>query len=250
MTMVDLSELDYLKSIWAALRRMEEILVQPLPAPLVNVAPPDLSALDDLLQAIVTLPRGASTDDILAGMQAIAESLRLPEEKAENEAMTAIAEALEKLDFRLKGVATGRTGGGSTQVQAMRADSSWGPLSLGPNGELIVSGTSFPSSIEIANDVGNPLPVRQYGASTGAVTRVAASITVVSILGANASRSQGIVYNESTARLYVKFGAGAALNDYTVPVEAGGYYEFPVRYLGAVTGIWDAANGAAQVTEF
>lgn len=117
------------------------------------------------------------------------------------------------------------------------------------NAEIVVD---IGTTVEIANDVGNPIPVRQYGATTAATTRVTASITPVTILAMNPARNQGVIYNEAAAAniLYVKFGSGASVTDYTLPIAGGGYYEFPVRYLGEITGVWLVAAGFAQVTEF
>lgn len=113
-----------------------------------------------------------------------------------------------------------------------------------------VSVANFPATVEISNDSGNPLPVRQFGAMSAVTSRVTSSATAVTLLAANGSRNQATIYNESTQVLYVKFGTGASATDYTLPIAGGGYYEFPVRYLGVVTGIWVSADGFAQMTEF
>jgi hypothetical protein len=57
------------------------------------------------------------------------------------------------------------------------------------------------------------------------------------------------VFNDSTAVLYLKFGATASETSYTVQIAAGGYYEFPQPlYAGEVDGIWASANGNARTT--
>lgn len=107
------------------------------------------------------------------------------------------------------------------------------------------------AEVEVKNDVGNPIPVRQSGATDATVARVAADIAPVLLLTTDINRAQAIIYNETTANLYVKLGIAASLIDYTIKVAgSGGYYEVPIRYLGPVSGIWDAATGFAQVTEF
>jgi hypothetical protein len=59
------------------------------------------------------------------------------------------------------------------------------------------------------------------------------------------------VFNDSTAVLYLKFGATASATSYTVQVAAGGYYEFPQPlYAGQVDGIWASANGNARTTQW
>jgi hypothetical protein len=59
------------------------------------------------------------------------------------------------------------------------------------------------------------------------------------------------VFNDSTAALFLKFGATASATSFTVKIAAGAYYEMPTRptYTGIVDGIWAAANGNAYVTE-
>jgi len=81
--------------------------------------------------------------------------------------------------------------------------------------------------------------------------RVASSATSVTLRAANARREGLTIFNESTAVLYVKFGAVASLTDYSFQLGPGSYYETPATptYVGQVDGVWVSANGAAQVTE-
>lgn len=82
-----------------------------------------------------------------------------------------------------------------------------------------------------------------------ATTAVAASTATVTLLPA--SHRLGVaIFNDSTADLYVKFGAGASASDFGVKVGAGGYYETPANYVGVLTGAWASANGSARLTEF
>ncbi len=95
-----------------------------------------------------------------------------------------------------------------------------------------------------------PLPTVQQ-ADTPSVTSVSASATAVTLLAAAAGRRGGIVYNDSSAVLYLKFGATASTTSYTVQLAAGAYYEFPQPlYTGRVDGIWASANGAARTTRW
>lgn len=80
---------------------------------------------------------------------------------------------------------------------------------------------------------------------------VNSSATNVTVFAANAGAKYRTVYNDSTAVLYLKFGATASATSYTVQLAAGAYYEFPQPlYGGQVDGIWAAANGAARTTEW
>lgn len=97
--------------------------------------------------------------------------------------------------------------------------------------------------------VGLPSVPRTKGSST--ISRVASSASSTTLLAANASRTRVIIYNESTADLYVKFGATASATSYTTKLGPGDTYESPTDwvYTGVIDGIWSAANGAAQITE-
>lgn len=83
------------------------------------------------------------------------------------------------------------------------------------------------------------------------LTNVASSTSSVELLAANGKRSGAIIYNDSTAILYVKFGATASTSSYTVQVPSQGSYNLPApAYAGEVDGIWASANGNARVTEW
>lgn len=86
--------------------------------------------------------------------------------------------------------------------------------------------------------------------ATATPTSVGASITSISLLAANSSRKGTTIWNNSTANLYVELGAIATTSAFTARLGAGGYYEIPFTYTGAISGIWDAANGSALVREF
>lgn len=87
-------------------------------------------------------------------------------------------------------------------------------------------------------------------AATATRTNVASSASSVAILAANTAREGATVFNDSSAILYLELGsATASTSNYTVQIAAGGYYEVPYGWTGALTGIWSAANGAARVTE-
>lgn len=84
---------------------------------------------------------------------------------------------------------------------------------------------------------------------TSTPTTVAASATSTTVLAANSNRRGATIWNESTATLYLKFGATASTTAFTVKLSAGGYYEVPFNYTGVISGIWSAANGNALVEE-
>lgn len=97
----------------------------------------------------------------------------------------------------------------------------------------------------------NPFLVQANRSATATLTNVAASASSVSILASNANRKGAMVYNDSTAILYLKFGTTASTSSFTVLMVAGSYYELPPSsiYTGAIDGIWASATGNARITE-
>ncbi len=80
----------------------------------------------------------------------------------------------------------------------------------------------------------------------------AGSVKVGSI-GSSASPSPRgrLVFNDSAAVLYLKFGAAASATSFTVALPANGYYEFPQPcYAGVVHGAWASAAGSARTTQY
>lgn len=122
---------------------------------------------------------------------------------------------------------------------------------------VVVSGAAAAELADVKNaepastlygQVVRPIPST---AATPAVSRVNSSATNVTLQAANSARRGLLIFNESTATLYLKFGATATITSYTVQVPAGGLYELPANpiYTGIVDGLWASVNGAAQVTE-
>lgn len=94
----------------------------------------------------------------------------------------------------------------------------------------------------------------QISPQSATLANVASSATNVTLLSAAARANGRTVFNDSTAILYLKFGATASVTSYTVQVAAGGYFEFPLGgdgvYAGQVDGIWASANGNARLTSW
>lgn len=90
------------------------------------------------------------------------------------------------------------------------------------------------------------------GPATGTQTSVASATSDTTILAANASRQGALIYNDSTAILYVLLAAGtSSTSNYSIQLPANGSLSIrPGEYTGIVKGIWAAANGNARVTEF
>lgn len=89
------------------------------------------------------------------------------------------------------------------------------------------------------------------GYTAATTSNVASSATNVTLFAANGQAHGRAIYNDSTAVLYLKFGATASATSYTVQLAANTSYSFPTPvYVGQVDGIWASANGSARVTEW
>lgn len=92
------------------------------------------------------------------------------------------------------------------------------------------------------------MTVMRPGTATEA--NVASSASSVTLFAAGVANGRTI-FNDSSAVLYVKFGATASTSSYTFQMQPGAYFEFPQPvYGGQVDGIWASANGNARVTSW
>jgi UDP:flavonoid glycosyltransferase YjiC (YdhE family) len=132
------------------------------------------------------------------------------------------------------------------------------------------------AGVEIANDSGNPIPVSDAGGSitvdgplTNAelrasavptvvpariptTTSVASSATSVTVLAANADRKGLSIFNDSTATLYLSFSTPATTVNEFIAMAPGSFLLLDQQLIvaNAIYGIWSAANGTAQVTQY
>jgi hypothetical protein len=100
---------------------------------------------------------------------------------------------------------------------------------------------------------GRQVQIFTQGAQAATVSNVSASATSVTILSATDTRAGASILNDTsdtTNYLYVKMGTTASTTDYSVKINAGGYFEVPYGYNGRIDGIWVSASGAARVTEY
>lgn len=108
------------------------------------------------------------------------------------------------------------------------------------------------SSNKLVIDASGAVYTRADVVASTTSTNYTGTTTSGTLLAANASRRGLYIYNDSTANLFVKLGATASTTSFTVKLGPGDFWEMPTRptYTGIVTGLWDAANGAARLTEF
>ncbi|WP_430378414.1 hypothetical protein [Streptomyces sp. B1-3] len=89
------------------------------------------------------------------------------------------------------------------------------------------------------------------GPTVANLVPVPSSASNVTLFPSAAEGNARVIWNDSTATLYVKFGATASTTSFTVKLAPGAYYEFPQPlYVGQVDGIWDSANGFARLTSW
>ncbi len=93
--------------------------------------------------------------------------------------------------------------------------------------------------------------VVQANIASATLANVSSSATTVTLLASAAARMGATFFNESSAILYLKYGATASLTSYTVQIQPGGYYEMPQPiYSGIVDGLWSSASGTVRVTSW
>lgn len=103
-------------------------------------------------------------------------------------------------------------------------------------------------AVVIASDQ-SAVSVSTVAATTPALTSVSGSVASVSILASNTSRKSFIVTNDSTAILYLAYGATASTTAYSVKMYPNACYISDFVYTGALSAIWSAAAGSARITE-
>lgn len=83
-------------------------------------------------------------------------------------------------------------------------------------------------------------------------TQVADTASDTQLLAPNPRRKQVLIFNDSSAALYIGLGTTAVTtSDYTVRVAQYGLFVVGDGYDGEIRGIWasDPGDGAARITE-
>ena len=90
---------------------------------------------------------------------------------------------------------------------------------------------------------------------TATLSSKTASASSQTLLAANSARKGVVIHNDSTAMLYVKYGATAttSIGGFTYELNPEDTLEInPIQngiYTGVIDGIWSAANGGCSITE-
>lgn len=105
--------------------------------------------------------------------------------------------------------------------------------------------------VEIKNESGNPIPTA-VPVRTPTTTSVASSTSSGTLLAANANRRGVAIHNDSTASLRLSFSTPATAANAFLTMAPGSFLLLDQQLVvtGVIYGIWTAANGTAQVTEF
>lgn len=112
--------------------------------------------------------------------------------------------------------------------------------------------------VQVVEGIVDGFPVNVSGAfavsiaqpSAAVVSSVVAAVVSVTLLAANAARKGAIIFNDSTADLFLKLGATASSASFTIKLLNGQSFTLPFpAYTGVIDGIWGAAVGNARITE-
>lgn len=224
----ELTTAQWLQSIWASLGRIETNLALPpapleLPAPIVRVDAPDLT---DIVTAVTSLRQQAGADEIA---RALADVLSPRTDDGAGDALRAVADGLKMLDHRLQGFGKQAYGGGSVSLASGQT--------VGVSGDVTVTG-----SVEIANDVGNPLPVS--GTVTANLGTIGGGATETT-LAALPSRANSF---KTRVDAFITTANGTTVDLTTFPLAA---YAIQVKGTGAIPSLWDVRlEGSLDGTNF
>lgn len=212
-----------------------------LPVPVVHVAPQDLT---DIVTAVSSLhgPTGPSASDIAAAVrEALAPSL----EREEPETARKMLEALERLDFRMKG--QGMSGVGGT-VATISSISDVVRTSPEPGYVWPVSGTVATSGLTDAELRAAAVPVSLATAPTTPVTGTfwqttqpvsAATLPLPTGAAQNTTLTDGSVRVGGTVAVQDKFSTGQILAD-----QAGAGAVLTFTFSSPVNLVWVTDSGA------
>ena len=119
------------------------------------------------------------------------------------------------------------------------------------NSEHLQIGSFGAKQVVLYDASGNAVTLGANSSTTGAVTSVGGSASNVTLLASNTSRKGAVIFNDSSAILYVKFGATATTSSFTYRVNP--YQTLEIKgemlYTGIIEGIWASATGNARITE-
>lgn len=120
------------------------------------------------------------------------------------------------------------------------------------NAEHLQIGTIGTKRVTLYDSSGNEVSIGSAASSTAAVTSVNDTNVSTTLLASNSSRKGAVIFNDSSAVLYVKFGTTASSSDFSYKVNPFQTLEIGANFLytGRIDGIWASdSTGAARITE-
>jgi hypothetical protein len=82
------------------------------------------------------------------------------------------------------------------------------------------------------------------------ITKINGTDQNVMLLPESYNRQMVTIYNNSEFSLFIKFGANATIDSFTLCINSGDYFEFQFPcYTGRVDAFWDGIGGSAMITE-
>lgn len=119
--------------------------------------------------------------------------------------------------------------------------------------QIQINGETFDVFI-VRSAEADPVPMVMDVAprSVNATVKVNSSASSVTIVGANTDRKGISIYNNSTAALFLSYATPATADNSFMQMQPGSLLMLDQQLMvsNAIYGIWTAANGSAQITEY
>lgn len=119
--------------------------------------------------------------------------------------------------------------------------------------QIQINGETFDVFI-VRGAQADPIPMVMDVAprTVSATVSVTSSASSVTITAANADRKGISIYNNSTAALYLSYATPATAANSFMQMQPGSLLMLDQQLMvsNAIYGIWTAANGSAQITEY
>lgn len=245
----DLIKLEQMKEMVETLMKMYDSFAKNMELkPVINVTTPDVN-IPEIKLPTINVPEIRIPDF----------KIPTPEVTVNNEFdVQALLRALEPLNL-LSNKATSplsvRLSDGKKFIEALTKAA--GEISDSAERMGVVFAGGGLSDVTVKNTASNPVPVTgslslsASSISTASLSNVGDSATSVSLLASNTSRKGFIIFNDSSAILYIKLGTTASTSSFTYKLNAyGTVNETNFPYTGAIDGIWASdAGGNARITE-
>jgi len=120
--------------------------------------------------------------------------------------------------------------------------------------QVVALGDGTDGSAQFARvDADRNLRVVAGRSATATATQTSADVTAQHLLSSNAARVGATIWNQSGSALYLGFTSGVTAGptgNASWVIQPGSVWTMPIAYTGDIYGIWDQAEGQANVAEF